>query len=554
MQLPAPNQFNLDIMRCKQALHGGRTVAIYKSLVDAAGSIKAAVFLSQLVYWTRHGVAVMERDGWIFKSIAEMEDETGLSKREQGTCKKKLLERNLIETRRFGFGARLEMRVNLPVLAEALCRADDRPFEGNLPENIGQSGDTTDTLMDLASFRQPSNLFFLRYFKERIAYHRDLVTLTGCIHSAIMLSFIMQQCVAKGAGSEERWFVSFDIPAWQRHLSLPYKTQLTARNKLKNLQFIIEKHFFASRRIFTLLNGRAIWSALEQSVRNERNAAPETQTAPYPLDYCRNDTRGNTAGPNPESRNNKRANTDTHFRENAADTDPTPVTAEPEARSNKRANTVVTKPENKKRPLGKLGSDRQESTESTKGRIVKDLDYLQFPIGNDYNGTPGRTGQAGTVADVGGVLAAQKKTTASDIAGHRFDGLIYPQKFGSSLKTQSRRLFDKLLPVADRDALQEILDEIAGQTKPVTSPLGLLTVLCRKAAAGELICILAPQVREKREQQQAWERQRLEQEQLLQKQAATVTVNDAVHNITTTEDLRRSVLRAVGIRSAENGS
>ena len=158
------------------------------------------------------------------------------------------------------------------------------------------------------------------------------------------------------------------------------------------------------------------------------------------------------------------------------------------------------------------------------------------------------------MADVGGVLAAQKETTASDIAGHRFDGLIYPQKFGSSLKTQSRRLFDKLLPVADRDALQEILDEIAGQTKPVTSPLGLLTVLCRKAAAGELICILAPQVREKREQQQAWERQRLEQEQLLQKQAATVTVNDAVHNITTTEDLRRSVLRAVGIRSAENGS
>ena len=61
-------------------------------------------------------------------------------------------------------------------------------------------------------------------------------------------------------------------------------------------------------------------------------------------------------------------------------------------------------------------------------------------------------------------------------------------------------------------------------------------------------------MREKREQQQAWERQRLEQEQLLQKQAATVTVNDAVHNITTTEDLRRSVLRAVGIRSAENGS
>ena len=163
MKLPAPYQFNRDIMRCKQALQGGRTIAVYKCLVDAAGSIKAAVFLSQLVYWTRHGVAVVERDGWIFKSIAEMEDETGLSKREQGTCKQKLLERNLIEIRRFGFGARLEMRVNLPSLAAAVYAANGRP-----PENIGHPGeDTVGTLMDLAAFRQPSDLFFLHYFKER---------------------------------------------------------------------------------------------------------------------------------------------------------------------------------------------------------------------------------------------------------------------------------------------------------------------------------------------------------------------------------------------------
>ena len=538
MKLPAPDQFNHDIMRCRQALQGGRTIAVYKCLV--AGSIKAAVFLSQLVYWTRHGTAVVERDGWIFKSIAEMEDETGLSKREQGTCKQKLLERNLIETRRFGFGARLEMRLNLPALAAAVCAANGRPSDGRLPENI-----------DLAAFRQPSDLFFLRYFQERIAYHRDLATLTGCIHSAIMLSFIMQQCVAKGAGSEERWFVSFDIPAWQRHLSLPYKTQLTARNKLKNLQFIIEKHFFASRRIFTLLNGRAIWSALEQSVRDERRAAPETQTEPYPLDYRRNDKRDNTAVTEPELRNDKRANTGIRFQENAADTGFASVETKPEARNDKRDNTAVTNPESKKRQTGKLGSDHRENTESAKGRIIKDSDYPQFPIGNDYNKAPSRTGQSAVAADVGGVPAAQEGNPA-DTEGKRFDGLVYPQHFGSSLKAQSRRLFDKLLPAADSETLQEILDEIAGQTKPVTSPLGLLTVLCRKAAAGELLCILAPLVREKRERQQAWEKQRLEQEQRLQKQAAAAAGNDAAR--ANSEDLRRSVLHAVGIRPAESSN
>ena len=153
---------------------------------------------------------------------------------------------------------------------------------------------------------------------------------------------------------------------------------------------------------------------------------------------------------------------------------------------------------------------------------------------------------------MGGVPAAQEGTPA-DAAGKRFDCLVYPQHFSSSLKAQSRKLFDKLLPAADSETLQEILDEIAGQTKPVTSPLGLLTVLCRKAAAGELLCILAPLVREKRERQQAWEKQRLEQEQHLQKQATAAAGNDAPR--ANSEDLRRSVLRTVGsIRSAGGGN
>ena len=533
VKLPAPAQFNRDIMRCKQALQGGRTIAVYKSLVDITGSIKAAVFLSQLIYWTRHGVSVVERDGWLFKSIAQMEEETGLNKREQGTCKQKLLERNLIETRRFGFGARLEMRVNLPALATALCHANSS---------------TSDSTIDLATFRQPSDLFFLRYFKERIAYHRDLVTLTGCIHSAIMLSFIMQQSVAKGVGSEERWFVSFDIHAWQRHLLLPYKTQLTARNKLKNMQFIIEKHFFASRRIFTLLNGRAIWSALEQSICDERNTtlaldSPEIQSDPYPFDY---------------RRKNKRENTGVHFQENTDNAEPNPVVTKQENRNDKRDNTAVTKQENEKQQKGKLGNYKEENTEGTKGEIIIDCDYSQFPIGNNYNITADPNRQAvECVADVGGVSASQDENPATISTQNRFDGLVYPQNFGSSLKTQSRKLFDKLLPTATNETLQEILDEIAGQTKPVTSPLGLLTVLCRKAAAGELLCILAPLVREKREKQQAWEQFRLEQEQSLQKQGTATAGNTAGNDVkrtTNTEDLRRSVLRTVGIRSTENSS
>ena len=291
MQLSAPATFNRDIMRCKQALQGGRTIAVYNCLIDVAGSIKAAVFLSQLIYWTRHGVDVIEHDGWIYKTIQQMQDETGLTKREQGTCKDKLQQRNLIETRRWGLGARLELRVNLNELARAVCIANG----------------IDEVVLGLPEIRQQTNLFFVRYFKKRLAYHRDLVTLTGCIHSALMLSYIMQQCVAKGAGNDkERWYISLSIDNWRHYLHLPYKTQLTARNKLKNRNFILEKHYFASRRIFTLVNGEAIWTALAQ------HTLPPPKDTEKPLSdmaWPRSDKSANTALQKGQNGSNKSANT-----------------------------------------------------------------------------------------------------------------------------------------------------------------------------------------------------------------------------------------------------
>lgn len=49
---------------------------------------------------------------------------------------------------------------------------------------------------------------------------------------------------------------------------------------------------------------------------------------------------------------------------------------------------------------------------------------------------------------------------------------------------------------------QEILDEIEGQKKEVTSPLGLLAKLCQLASQGNFTAIVAPQVKFNREQAQ----------------------------------------------------
>jgi hypothetical protein len=55
-----------------QALCGGRVVAYSPGLARRVGGVKAAVMLSQLLYWS--GMPdVRQRGGWLYKSVEEME-------------------------------------------------------------------------------------------------------------------------------------------------------------------------------------------------------------------------------------------------------------------------------------------------------------------------------------------------------------------------------------------------------------------------------------------------------------------------------------------------
>lgn len=116
-----PKEFNQALSTCWRRLQSGRRIVVHRSLIEITGNLKTATYLSQLLYWLRVGINVEIRNGWIFKSIAETEEETGLTKREQGLCKDKLAELNLIETARIGQGARLAVRVNLDALSNAIC-------------------------------------------------------------------------------------------------------------------------------------------------------------------------------------------------------------------------------------------------------------------------------------------------------------------------------------------------------------------------------------------------------------------------------------------------
>ena len=73
----------------------------------------AGIFLRQLVYWTGRG---HDPEGWIYKTQAEMEEETGLSRHWQRKARKILGSQGAIEERKRGIPRKLWYRVDLGAL------------------------------------------------------------------------------------------------------------------------------------------------------------------------------------------------------------------------------------------------------------------------------------------------------------------------------------------------------------------------------------------------------------------------------------------------------
>lgn len=465
--LPSPQVFNESLTQCWQALQGGRTIAVYRCLIDITGSLKAAIMLSQLMYWTRVSKEVAARDGWIYKSIAEMEEETGLTTREQRGCKEKLYKLNLLLSQRKGVGAPLALKINLEQIALAICKHN----KIDLTENL-----------TIAQIQSQTTLFFRRYFSQRIAYHRDLVTVTGCIHAAIMLSHMMRDAIAysnhQGHLNERQCaFASLTIKDWTRQVNLPYKSQLTARQRLKAEGFIFEKHFYASRRIFSLVNGKRILAVLAGKLGKKTSLAERANSVwrkGHIFDFKRNNSRFEPKEPNSKTMT---------------------------FGSDKRENSEVTKGEIKKCQKGKLRKYKWGNSEVTKGEIVLYFDYSKF----DYNYY--KRGEQKPLEATFPEVVVVPDAAFSPQQGDHCEGLIWPKQFTGTVRVKAKEIFKRHLPNGTGDVMQEVLDEIAGQVTEVRSPLGLLNKLVIMAANDSLICVYAPIVQNQRREARLWQQQ-----------------------------------------------
>ena len=463
-KLPPPKVFNSELTQCWQALQGSRRVAIYRCLIDITGSLKAAAMLSQLIYWTRVSKEVAERDGWIFKSIAQMEAETGLTVREQRTCKNRLLDTNLIQTCRKGVGAALAIKVNLDTVAEMIAKS---------------SG--TDDQLTLADLQNTSSLYFRKHFSKRIAYHRDLVSLTGCINSAVLLSCVLSDAVglvSQYPHLQRHAFATLTATDWEERTSLSYKSQLTARNKLKNLNLIYEKNFLASRRIFTLVNGHDIVRAIKKLLggKQDDGFSPYNTKKREILSLAERAKCDWRKGPN---------GLDKGFQGNFERDEP--LFPNMTFRSVEREYSEVSNRNFKKSHSGKFTSVDWGNSELSNRQIIY---YINYKGVYNYN-----------------YLTVEPNKSRSSEQDHVVVvdadvDLIYPRLFNVQMRKQADLIFAKHLSKSTLSLRQEILDEIEGQKKEVTSPLGLLAKLCQLASQGNFTAIVAPQVKFNREQAQ----------------------------------------------------
>jgi hypothetical protein len=96
----------------------GRPIAYHPRLARLLGSVNAAILFGQLVYWSDK----TEHELGIYKTAAQIEDETGLSAKEQETARKKLKAHGVLHETHKRLEHRLYFRIDFAAYDELVCK------------------------------------------------------------------------------------------------------------------------------------------------------------------------------------------------------------------------------------------------------------------------------------------------------------------------------------------------------------------------------------------------------------------------------------------------
>ena len=503
---------NQVINQCYGKLQASRIVNVYRPLIEIAGSFDAGVFLSQLTYWNRKGVDLSENNGFIFKTIEEIYEETGLTDYEQRHAKDALKAKGLIETYRqkvFGRGSKTFIRLNNETILRQLCEYYDI--------DIGEVSEITPE-----NWKIGNHPVLRRLYSDRVAYHRDLVYCLGNIESAAMLSYLLNRCAV-----EQKIYKSYTMKDWSRILCLSKTVQSSSRLILKELGVLEEQQLIPfNARIFSFPQFETILARLERLAEYKENPVD------LPITKLTEEKRLAKKAKNGENddKNNKSL-------------------------------------ENNKLPLNceilKLGTAERRKIETQNCEILKQSfkeitfkDYSTYTtplnppttISISFGGGSGGVSSHSAISaeNHSGCLKDEKSATETPQQGDKspttnanFDNLVYPSCFyretrndpqiQQAFKDDIRRIVASIIPFATTSEIQELLDET--ERPNVSSMRNYFARLCREKAQGLFFPRVAEKVKYHREEYAKEVAERQQQQQLKQVQTEEQQLKQQANNI-----------------------
>ncbi len=188
----------------------GRHVAFHRRLVDLTASVKAALLLSQTIYWTRHGRDIVRTGGWFHKTSEQWEMETGLSAREQASARDALRALMILHEQRTGIPAKLHFRLCIDHLGSLLT---EQISQASAPANW-------DDGVAIAQLLGPS-----------LAYHRTLAGIGGGVHAGLLLSRALHLTRLQSTRHLPDW-IGNSAAEWTHQIGLTRREQESARRDL----------------------------------------------------------------------------------------------------------------------------------------------------------------------------------------------------------------------------------------------------------------------------------------------------------------------------------
>ena len=133
-----PRRLNKSHNRLFIEILSERPIAFLPLLAKVAGSASSGLFMSQLLYWWGKGI----KEGEIYKTIDEMEEETYLSRSEQDVAIRKWKELGVLEVRKAGIPPKRHFRINTEYLLQIASEAKGPSYLQKPANQFARNSDT----------------------------------------------------------------------------------------------------------------------------------------------------------------------------------------------------------------------------------------------------------------------------------------------------------------------------------------------------------------------------------------------------------------------------